>query len=128
MPVIKIELFLSLVTLALCIYCVIEAIVTDNALVRHLPKVVWVLLILFFPLVGSIAWLVAGRPQHASPRPSTNVFPEYDRPGRATGVTPESDQEFLRRTRERAEEQRRRYEEQQRARGADGDPSGPSGD
>ncbi|MFT4010415.1 MAG: PLD nuclease N-terminal domain-containing protein [Nocardioidaceae bacterium] len=122
---IKVDLFLGVVSLALCIYCVIEAIMTDTALVRNLPKAVWILLILFFPLVGSIAWLVAGRPATRTDPPAS-AFPEYDRPGRAAGVTQESDEEFLRRTRERAEEQRRRYEEQKR-REAEGDQPDPGG-
>ena len=102
---------LSVVSLVLCIYCVIRAITTPDNEVKHLPKIVWVLLILFFPLVGSIAWLAVGteRPQAAPGR--TSAFPEYDRPGRATGATPESDEEFLKRVRERAEEQRRRAAE-----------------
>ena len=41
-------------------------------------------------------------------------YPEYDRPGRAMGATPESDDEFLKRVRERAEEQRRRAAEQKK--------------
>ena len=41
-------------------------------------------------------------------------FPEYDRPGRAAAANPEDDEEFLRKVRERAEEQRRRYRESQR--------------
>ena len=49
----------------LMIYCLIEAISTDESVVRNLPKFAWVLLILFFPLVGSIAWLIAGRPQRS---------------------------------------------------------------
>ena len=40
-------------------------------------------------------------------------FPEYDRPGRAAATSPEADEEFLRKVRERAEEQRRAYREQQ---------------
>lgn len=36
-------------------------------------------------------------------------FPEYNRPGRAAGHSVESDEEFLKRCRERAEEQRRRH-------------------
>lgn len=110
---IKVQALIAIVSLALCIYCVIEAIVTDSALVRNMPKALWILLILFFPLVGSIAWLVAGRPGATPAQPTASTFPEYDRPGRATGVTPESDEEFLRRTRERAEEQRRAYQEKQ---------------
>lgn len=109
-----------LLILVLEIFCLIEVITSDDQRVRNLPKVVWALLILFFPLIGSIAWLVAGRPQNArslrSPyeAPATG-FPEYDRPGRAAGLSPESDAEFLRKVRERAEEQRRNYAEQQKA-------------
>ena len=41
-------------------------------------------------------------------------FPEYERPGRAVAANPEDDEAFLRGVRERAEEQRRAYREQQR--------------
>lgn len=70
-----------------------------------------------FPLVGSVAWLVAGRPI-GPPRTSrferpAPQYPEYDRPGRASATDPEADEDFLRKVRERAEEQRRAYREQQ---------------
>ena len=42
---------------------------------------------------------------------ATPAFPEYDRPGRAAATDPEKDEEFLRQVRERAEEQRKRYEQ-----------------
>ncbi len=102
--------------LVLCIFCVVDVITTREGEARHLPKWVWLVLVLFFPLVGSIAWLVAGRPsrrpQRRRPRerPAPS-FPEYDRPGRAAAANPEADEEFLRRCRERAEEQRRRHVE-----------------
>ena len=65
------------------------------------------MLILLFPLVGSIAWLIAGRPtkpqtRRAAPPP----------PPRAPAADPAADAEFLRQVRERAEEQRRRAKEQ----------------
>lgn len=50
----------------LWIYCLLDLITTDGVVVRNLPKTVWLLLVLFFPLIGSIAWLVAGRPQRNS--------------------------------------------------------------
>jgi hypothetical protein len=105
-----------LLVLMLEVFCVIDAIQSPEEDVRHLPKIGWLILILLFPLVGSIAWLVAGRPQRGpSRRPAheraTPEYPEYDRPGRAAGLTPESDEEFLRRVRERAEEQRRKAAE-----------------
>jgi len=106
-----------LVPLVLAIYCLVNAITSRADEVRHLPKFAWILLILFFPFLGSIAWLAAGRPVAAKAprsryeRPATE-FPEYDRPGRAAAIDPEADAEFLRRVRERAEEQRRRAKEQ----------------
>ncbi len=48
-------------------------------------------------------------------------YPEYDRPGRAAATSPDDDEDFLRKVRERAEEQRRAYREerlQSRAAGA----------
>ena len=56
------------VSLALSIYCVIDCVRTDEHTVRGLPKLVWVFVVLLFPLAGSIAWLVAGRP--SDPRAS----------------------------------------------------------
>lgn len=54
-----------LVALELClvVYCVLNVITTPEDEVRNLPKLLWLLLVLLFPIVGGIAWLVAGRPQ-----------------------------------------------------------------
>ena len=86
--------------LILLVYCLIDCIQTDEAEVRNLRKLWWILLIIFFPLVGGIAWLVAGRPKRDNrrrdvPWPSTRTagFPEYERP-RPLG--PDDDPEFLR--------------------------------
>ncbi len=115
---IRLELIGGLVVLALWLFCLIEVIRSDDADVRHLPKLGWLLLVLLFPLAGSIAWLVAGRPAGpaATPRLERAMpqYPEYDRPGRAAAVDPEADEAFLRKVRERAEAQRRAYREQQR--------------
>jgi len=116
---VRVELLASIVMLALWIFCLVDVIGTQEAAMRNLPKVAWVLIVLLFPLAGSIAWLVAGRPTAApaarSPQESSAPsFPEYDRPGRAAATTAEADEEFLRKVRERAEEQRRAYREQRR--------------
>ena len=111
------KLLLGVVAFAFWLYCLIDVIVTPSDRTRFLPKAAWVLLVLFFPFVGSIVWLVVGRPQkartsrHERPQPT---FPEYDRPGRAAAIDPVKDEEFLRRVRERAEEQRRRHEQSRR--------------
>lgn len=58
-----------LLILALWIYAFIDCLKTPDEEVRHLPKVVWVIIVLLFGevLIGPIAWLVAGktRPAHA---------------------------------------------------------------
>ncbi len=56
----------GLALLGLWLYCIIEVITTEESLVRHLPKTVWLLIVLFLPDIGSIVWLVAGRPEKAS--------------------------------------------------------------
>ncbi len=61
---IKLELLLGVISFALMVYCLVQAISTPDSNIRNLPKIVWILLILFFPLVGSVAWLVAGRPEN----------------------------------------------------------------
>lgn len=110
----RLGVFLGPVVLVLWVFCVIDVILARDDDVRHLPKWGWLVLVLLFPLVGAVAWLVAGRPRR-TPRPrgpyerEARAFPEYDRPGRAAAVDAVADEEFLRRCRERAEEQRRRH-------------------
>jgi hypothetical protein len=109
----------SLATLCLLVYCALNVITTPESDVRNLPKMIWLLLVLFFPLVGGIAWLVAGRPQTPAAslpyKGNTGVPPEYDRPGRAAAQSADDDEAFLRQVRERAEAQRRAAAERRRA-------------
>ena len=89
-----------LIEIVLLVYCVLNVITTPEEQVRNLPKLLWLVLVIFLPLIGGIAWLVAGRPQRRTtgrqvPWPSTRTagFPEYERPRRA--VAPDDDPEFL---------------------------------
>ena len=114
------RILLYLLPIVLAIFCLVEAISARDDEVRHLSKVWWILLILFFPFIGSIAWLAAGRPVRAPRRPgpherSASAFPEYDRPGRFAATDPEADEAFLAQVRERAEEQRRLARERKEA-------------
>ena len=117
---IKLELLFGLVTFALWIFCLVEVVQTPEGEMRNLSKTPWLLIVLFFPFAGSIAWIVAGRPEgQRRPRAYERempAYPEYDRPGRAAAIDPEKDDEFLRKVRERAEEQRRRHDADRRAR------------
>ena len=68
--------------------------------------------------------MAGGRADLAEPGPRTadcptaatpaGGYPEYERPGRFAATFDEDDESFLRRCRERAEEQRRRHREQGR--------------
>ena len=85
------RVLLVVVPLALAIYTVIDAIQTDDARVQHIPKLIWILLILLTAPtgIGAIAWLVTGRqrgPQNGRPRPN--------RPSAPRG--PDDDPDFLR--------------------------------
>ena len=88
---IRVEGGMFLLVLALDVFCVIDVIQSREDEVRNLPKIAWLVLILLFPPIGSIAWLAAGRPQSGPARYSAYeravpAYPEYDRPGRAAYV------------------------------------------
>ena len=83
------RVLLVLATLAMTIYAVVDAIQTEDARVKHLPKLIWILLILVFAPIGPIAWFVAGRqrgPQNGRRQPN--------RPSPPRG--PDDDPDFLR--------------------------------
>jgi hypothetical protein len=92
----------SLILLALWIYCIFDVVTTDARDCRNLPKPLWFLTVLVLPDLGSIVWLILGRPRVVVRQPRTVPV-----------VPPDDDEEFLRKLRERVEEQRRRAREQQ---------------
>jgi hypothetical protein len=88
----------ALIEIGLLIYCLIEAIQTPSDEVRGLSKGWWIVLIIFVPLVGCIAWLVAGRPVRHRNRSQWQMgggFPEYERNRRSAPRGPDDDPEFL---------------------------------
>jgi hypothetical protein len=56
---------LSLLLLAVMIFAIVDAVTSDNWRIRFMPKVAWVLLIVFLPLIGSILWFVLGKERTA---------------------------------------------------------------
>jgi hypothetical protein len=107
---------LFLVELCLAVYCTLNVITTPESQVRNLPKLLWLVIVLLVPIVGGIAWLVAGRPQ--GPARSVpyggnrGLPPAQARPVRPAATPPDDDEAFLRGLRERAEQQRRKAEQQ----------------
>lgn len=55
------RVLMILVPLGLSIFAFIDCVTTDEKEIRYLPKPLWAILILLFPLVGSISWLIVGR-------------------------------------------------------------------
>ncbi|MFC8421862.1 PLD nuclease N-terminal domain-containing protein [Streptomyces sp. NPDC057236] len=58
------RVLMFLVPLALSVYAFIDCISTKDEDIRHMPKPLWAILVLLFPLVGSISWLIAGKKRH----------------------------------------------------------------
>jgi hypothetical protein len=45
----------------LCLHAIVDCIRTPDSRVRHLPKVIWLLLMLMAPVLGGIAWRNLGK-------------------------------------------------------------------
>ncbi|WP_422738669.1 PLD nuclease N-terminal domain-containing protein [Micromonospora sp. WMMD729] len=108
-------LFLAQIVLAVC--ALISCLSVEEGQIRALPRIAWVLIILFFPLVGSIAWFVAGRePGTSTPRAWPGAVERQQR----RPLAPDDDPEFLRSVQDRAKQQDaelfRRWEEDLRRR------------
>lgn len=113
---------LGLFLLVLWVYCIVDVITADPSECRHLPKLLWLLVVVLLPDVGSVLWLLLGRPRGAARAGATarpagqsgrTRLPGYGRPARPV-TAPDDDDAFLRALRERAEDQRRKAREQQR--------------
>lgn len=85
------------IELALLVFCLIDCIQTPGHQVRNLEKPIWILLILLVPIIGGVAWLVAGRPTSSAAKPQWRVgggFPEDERRRPAPGRN-EDDAAFM---------------------------------
>jgi Phospholipase_D-nuclease N-terminal len=92
----RLYVLLFVVQIALAVIALISCLSADDDEIRALPRLVWVLIILFFPLIGSIAWFLAGRPARTTPRSGWRTgggFPEHER---RRPVAPDDDPDFLR--------------------------------
>ncbi|MCK6209795.1 PLDc N-terminal domain-containing protein [Georgenia sp. EYE_87] len=105
--------------IALVVYALIDCVRTpDDDMPVGIPKVLWVILIILFPGIAALAWIVVSRVARANAakaagpvRPGLWSSPTPPRPVRRSGpVAPDDDPEFLARLeadRRRAERERR---------------------
>jgi hypothetical protein len=92
---VRLYALLFVVQVILAVVALISCLSAEQDEIRALPKFAWVMIILFFPLVGSIAWFLAGRPVSTAtgggPAPA-NPFRPRERPRQ---VAPDDDPDFL---------------------------------
>jgi hypothetical protein len=129
------------ILLAIWLYCLLDAITSDESRVRNLPKMAWILIVLLLLDVGAILWLIAGRPRGTAAGAPYRVDRGNRRgptapPTRRPSPAPDDDPEFLAELSRRQEEEHRRKlgrweaelqrrEEELRRREQDGGGTGP---
>lgn len=69
----------------LMIYCVVEVAQAPPRAVRAMPKWMWAVAVICAPLIGSVCWLIWGRPTQETLNP------------RSGPQAPDDDPDFLRR-------------------------------
>ncbi|MFI6929801.1 PLD nuclease N-terminal domain-containing protein [Streptomyces sp. NPDC050287] len=94
------RVLMFLVPLALSVYAFIDCISTKDDDVRHMPKPLWAIVVLVFPLAGSISWFIAGkRRQPAGAGGRTGIDGSagspWSRGGGQRWVAPDDNPEFL---------------------------------
>ncbi|GHE62108.1 PLD nuclease N-terminal domain-containing protein [Streptomyces thermocarboxydus] len=85
------RVLMFLVPLALSVYAFIDCISTKDEDIRHMPKPLWAILVLLFPLVGSISWIIAGKKR----QPAGAGGSVWGGGGRGQWVAPDDNPDFL---------------------------------
>ncbi|MEU3172014.1 PLD nuclease N-terminal domain-containing protein [Streptomyces sp. NPDC007000] len=88
------RVLMFLIPLALSVYAFIDCISTKDEDIRHMPKPLWAILVLVFPLVGSISWIIAGKKRQ--PAGGGAIGSAWGRGGsRQQWVAPDDNPDFL---------------------------------
>lgn len=107
----------------LTIYALLDAVRTPAREERTLPKWLWVLVTLFFPVVGPVLWLLLGRPKRERGTRGSFSLPGAAQRGNTPSMaSPDDDEAYLRWLKAKAERERasRDAERKSRETGADG--------
>jgi Phospholipase_D-nuclease N-terminal len=116
----RLYVFLFGLEILLIVLALISCLSADEGEIRALPRIVWVIIILLFPLVGSIVYFAVGRPVKAAARPGWRAGGGFPEPTRPRQVAPDDDPEFLdkldRKSKREQEDLLKRWEEDLRKR------------
>jgi len=100
------RVILALVLTAVMVFSIVDIATIDRSRVRHLPKFVWIVLVVITSILGSILWFAIGRERKGQAG-------SYAAPGRAPRPRgPEDDPGFI----DNIEQRRRNREQEERIR------------
>lgn len=97
----------------LTLYTLLDALRTHQDQMRTFPKWLWIIAVIFFPVVGPLLWLLLGRPRAVrAPKPRQGGGFAGSRRGTPPPATssPDDDEEYLRWLKTKADRQRRSRE------------------
>ena len=55
------QFLLSLITIGVMIFAIVDIITSQEWQIKFLPKFAWVIIVILLPLIGSILWFVLGK-------------------------------------------------------------------
>ena len=118
----------TVLAFALTLYALLDCARTpEESLPARMPKFLWIMLIVVFPAVGPIAWIIVSRVKTAEERGgyveptvwSSREGTTFRRPERARPMAPDDDPEFLRDLEQ--DIRRRKHHPEKSVDGGDGD-------
>ncbi len=121
---------LAIAVFALWVYCILDVIATDETMMRNMAKIYWLIVVIILPTVGSLAWLLLGRPQNAGYMPGDTTTRAITRRSSSRPLGPEDSPAFVADMNDRAarlrkwEEDLERREDELRRREGDDPPAG----
>ena len=78
---IRLAVIALIIITALTIYSIIDCSRAPESSIRALPKWAWLVIIIFVPGIGAIAWIIAGSPSGPGrPKKNKKIIPPDDNP------------------------------------------------
>jgi hypothetical protein len=86
---VRLDLIVGFVELALLIFCLVDVISIYESRIKSLNKIAWVFIIILLPILGPILWLTMGKLRRDASRPQSATRAKAP-------VGPDDDPTFLR--------------------------------